>query len=295
MTLRHGEWQLSYPGTVYTFGTSETPTWNRTTPDLGDVDLRVADVGRPRQDGRAFGVDYRGGKTITFDLGVRATSSGEVRDEMADLARVWRADPVRLTPGAVAELRCSYDGRERLAYGRPRRFAPNTEDVSVNQYGTVIADFAMMDDLFYGPTEESVSFSIVPGLGGGLEAPLASPLSTTADSDRSTGFHVSSEMPVWPVVRINGPISNPVINVGNVFRWEIRLDLNYDEFLVIDTRPWARHAMRNGTANVTGLVRGTRLAKSSIPSGSYEIGFKGNDPTGTASLSLSWRKTFTSL
>lgn len=293
MSLRHGEWSLTYPGTSFLFGSPETPVWNRTTPDLGDVDLRVADVDRPRQDGRAFGVDYRTGRTITFDLGVRGRTAVEVRDRAAELTKAWRADPVRRTPGAVAELRLNYDGRERLVYGRPRRFAPDYSDVAVNTFVGAQADFACIDDLFYDTEEETISFSIVPGLGGGLIAPLRSPLTTTASSDRSQGVHIASEMPVWPVIRIDGPITNPVVNVGTVATFEVRLTLAHDEWVEIDTRPWARYALRNGTANVSGSVRGTRLAQAAIPAGSYEIGFKGTDPTGTASVQLSWRPTYT--
>lgn len=295
MSLRNGEWQLSYDQTVYTFGTPATRTWNLTTPDVGDVDLRVADVDRPRQDGRAFGIDYRGGRTISFELGIRAPSSAEAREEAQILQRVWRGDGLRHTPGAVAELRTNYDGRERLIYGRPRRLALDYGDTTVNQYVGVVADFAAADDLFYDVDEQSVSFGIVPSLGGGLLAPLASPLSTTLTSDRSMGFRVSSEMPVWPVVRLDGPISNAVINIGPEIVFEVRLDLQYDEWVVIDTRPWARSALRNGTANVSGSIRGTRLSQASLESGAYDVGIKGVDPTGTASVQLSWRGTRSSL
>jgi hypothetical protein len=293
--LLNGEWRLTYPGTSYRFGTPANAAWNLTTPDVGDADLRVADVDRPRQDGRAFGVDYRGGRTISFEMGLRAQTPAKAREEAALLQQARRADAIRSVPGAVAELRTVYDGRERLMYGRPRRLALDYGDVTVNQYVGVVADFACSDDLFYGSVEEDARVSLVPSLGGGLMAPLRSPLSTTASSDRSVGINVDSEMPVWPVVRVNGPVSNAEVYVGDLFRWQLRLSLDYDEYVDIDTRPWARYALRNGSANVTGAIRGTRLARSSIPSGSYPVGFKGEDPTGTSSIEVSWRPTFSSL
>ncbi|WP_394620954.1 hypothetical protein JNUCC0626_18225 [Lentzea sp. JNUCC 0626] len=294
-----GQWKVVYPGTEYTFGTPDLPAFNRTTPDIGDVDLRVADVDRPRADGRAFGVDFRSGLTISFDLGIRARTEREARDEAALLATTWRADPVRLTPGAVAELHARYAGRERVVFGRPRRFAPNFSDVRVNGFVTVQADFACVDDLFYAPEDDSVQFGIVPPLGGGLLAPLASPLSTTLSSDRSQAIRVRSEMPVWPVVEIFGPVTTPVVTVvgagGAGLTFEVRTSLLYDEKIVIDTRPWKRSALRNGGANVAGLVRGTRLGKASLAPGDYEVGLKGTDPTGTARVRLSWRPTYASL
>lgn len=293
--MRDGEWALVYPGTTYTFGTSATPVWNRTTPDIGDIEIRTADVDRPRADGRAFGVDFRSSRTISFDLGIRAHSEVDARAEEATLARAWRADAVRKTPGAVAELHAQYAGRERVVYGRPRRYAPNFSDVGVNYYATVTADFAVVDDLYYSAVEESVSFSIVPPVGGGLLAPLASPLSTTMTSDRSQAITVDTELPAWPVVEVHGPISNAVVTIGDLVKFEVRLSLAYDETVVIDTRPWHRSAMRNGTASVAGAVRGTMLAKAAIPAGAYEVGFRGVDPTGTASVRLSWRGAYSSL
>jgi hypothetical protein len=294
-----GQWKLTYPGTEYTFGTPDLPTFNRTTPDVGDVDIRVADVDRPRMDGRAFGVDFRSGRTVSFDLGVRARTELDARSEAARLAAAWRADAVRLTPGGVAELRARYAGRERVLFGRPRRFAPIYSDVRVNGLVTVTADFACIDDLFYAPEDDTVQFGIVPPLGGGLVTPLAAPLSTTMSSDRSQAVYIDSEMPVWPVVEIFGPIANPVLKVvgtdGSSFTFDVRVSLLYDETVTIDTRPWARSALRNGTANVAGSVRGTRLSKASLAPGIYEVGLKGNDPTGTARVRLSWRSTYTSL
>lgn len=294
-----GQWKLVYPGLEYTFGTPDLPTFNRTTPDIGDVDIRVADVERPRADGRAFGVDFRTGRTIAFDLGVRGRTEKEAREAAAVLTTAWRADAVRLTPGGVAELHARYAGRERVAFGRPRRFAPNYADVRVNGFVTITADFAAADDLFYSPEEETIQFGIVPPLGGGLMAPLAAPLSTTMNSDRSQAVTIRSEMPVWPVVEIFGPVTNPVVTIvsaaGTSVQFEARVALQYDEKVTIDTRPWARSAMRNGTANIAGSLRGTRLSKASLAPGSYEVGLKGLDQTGTARVRLSWRSTYASL
>lgn len=291
----NGQWVLTYPGTEYAFGTPATPTFNRTTPEVGGADIRSSDFDRPRSDGRAFGIDFRAAQTISFDLGIRGGTEAEVRAEAEKLAQAWRADAVRLTPGAVAELRTQYAGRERVVYGRPRRFAPIFSDVAVNRFVTATATFAAMDDVFYGGSEESVEFSIVPPQVGGLIAPLAAPLSTTRTADRSQGIRIETELPVWPVLEISGPITNPVVTIGEGVRFEARVTLLHDETLTIDTRPWARSAMRNGTANVAGSIRGTRLSRAALPAGAYEVGLSGIDPTGTAAVRLAWRAAYSSL
>lgn len=293
--MNHGQWRLIYPGTDYTFGTGDLPVFNQKSPEIGTPEVQAADTDRPQSDGRAFGVDFYGGQSISFDLGVRAPSDAEVRDVVAQFRNIWRADAVRMTPGAVAELRCQYAGRERGVFGRPRRFSPDFSDAAVNRYVQVLADFTCADDVFYGTADEAISFGIVPPSGGGLIAPLASPLATTLSSDRSQGIHVVTEAPAWPVVTIYGPVTNPGFNIGENIRMEVRVTLTEGEYVVIDTRPWARTALRNGTSTVAGAVRGTRLSKASVLSGAYEVGFRGLDPTGTARIKVAWRRAYASL
>ena len=292
--MNDAQWRLIYSGADYTFGTPDLPVFNHKTPEIGTADIRTADADRPRADGRAFGVDYFGGQTVSFDLGVRGYTDAEVRAETAGLQQLWRADVVRRTPGAVAELHTRYAGRDRVVYGRPRRFAPDYSDAAVNHLVSVLADFACVDDVFYGPTDESLSFGIVPPSGGGLVAPLAAPLSTTLSSDRSQGIHVETELPAWTVVDLFGPVTNPVITFGTLVTFEFRGSLAYDGVLSIDTRPWKRSVLRNGVS-VAGKLRGTRLGNAALPAGDYEVGFRGTDPTGTASVRVSWRPTFSSL
>lgn len=291
-----GEWRLSYGSTSVLFGTPATPVFHLTTPDVGDVDIRVADVGRPRADGRAFGVDYRAGRTITFDLGVQAATSAATRDEMETFAAAWRADSVRSVPGAVAELAMQYDGRERRVYGRPRRFAPNFSDVTVNRLGTIAADFACVDDLFYGSTQHVQTIPNVPAPQGGLLAPLGSPMLTTESSDRSMVMSVDSPLPVWPVIEIDGPIINPEVIVAGLWTLGFSLTIYENETITIDTRPWARTILRNG-ANVAGALtaRSPRLSQASIPAGDWEVALRGVSSTGLAEASVRWRDSYSSL
>lgn len=293
--MRNGEWSLSYPGTALVFGTAATPVFNLTTPDLGDVEVRTSDRDRPRMDGRAMGVDYRGARTVTFDLGVRAPDEPGVRGEAAVLARAWRADAVRSAPGAVAELRAQYAGRERLMYGRPRRFAANPAEAGTSALITATATFDCVDDVFYDGVEEVQTVDFAPPASGGLVGPLVGPLTTTRTSDRSVGLAVASELPVWPIIEVDGPISNPVVEVVGVFRMELRTTLAYDETLVVDTRPWARTVLRNGTAGLAGAVRGARLSDAAIPPGSYELALRGSDLTGTATARIRWRAAYSTL
>lgn len=291
--MLNDQWSVVYPGAEFTFGTGETPVFNITTPDLGDIDVRTSDTERARTDGVSFGTDFRGGRTIGFDLGIKGETEDVIRDAEAALSRTWRADVVRSTPGAVAELRSRYRDRERVVFGRPRRYAPDLSNAKFG-LGLVSADFQCADDKWYSVDESVVSVNLVPAPGGGLVAPLASPLSTTESSDRSVGLRVTSDLPVWPTFEIHGPITNPVIEVVGVLRMELRTTLAYDETLVIDTAPWGRSVLVGGGSRAGALTRtSTRLSKASIPPGNYELALRGEDATGTASATVRWRDVYT--
>lgn len=293
--MRDGEVTLAYPGESVTVGLADSEATFLAPLDLGDVAIEAADAPRPRGDGVSFGTDYFGGRTITLDLGIVRPSESEALDALSRLRRAWRADAIRLTPGATASLTFRRAGRERVVFGRPRRFAPGLEDIGQGM-ATVLADFAATDDLFYSTTTTRLLVPFAPAPTGGLMAPLASPLATTGDSDRSMALTVAGEMPSWPRVTIAGPVVNPVVELVGLWRLEVRASLLEGDSLVIDTAPWARTVLRNG-AGAAGLFSraSVRLSKAAIPPGTYEAVLRGSSVTGSASALIEWRDTYSSL
>lgn len=278
-------WHLNYADTALEFGSIASGYVLSKAPDLGSLDVRNDDAVIPRGDGVVFGADYFGGRTIGFELTVSGSDEADVRARLAVLTKAWRADPVRQTPGAVAEL---VSDTGRLTYGRPRRFGTSDELLPFG-VSEVICDFACADSIWYGP-ESTSTVPYAPAPGGGLIAPLASPLSTTATSDRSTAFVVGGTVPTWPVFEIAGPITNPVIEVVGLYSMEFRLTLAYDETLVIDTRPWARTILRNEASVAGSLTRASvRLSQAALPPAAYELVLRGVSSTATASATARWR------
>ena len=294
--MRDGEWQLAYAGTAVTFGLPDLGVFFTAGPDQGDIDITSDDSARPRGDGRAFGIDTHGGRTITFELATHGSSENSARDTMADFVRAWRADAVRAVPGTVAELRARNAGRERLLYGRPRRIAVTDVDAT-SAIMTAVADFAAVDDLYYGTELHTITVGIVPPTGGGLVGTLAAPLSTTATSDRSTVITVDTPLPCWPVVTITGPITNPEITVTGQWRLALATALGAGSRIVVDPRPWARTVLRDQAASLAGALTrdSVRLADMTLRAGAAEVVFRGADATGTASARLEWRSTYPSL
>lgn len=294
--MRDGEWRLDHPGASLTFGPADADIVFLAAPDLGDTDLQTDDSTRPRADGVAMGVDLRGGRTIGFDLAVIGASESAVRASAGALGKAWRADEVRLSPGEVATLTACHAGRERVVYGRPRRFAHNDEEV-MDGVVTVVCDFAAVDDLFYGTDEHVETVNLVPPPSGGMVTPLATPLTTTPPSSRSTGITVGGELGAWPVITIHGPITNPAVQVTGLWTMNLATILQYDEAVTIDTRPWRRRITRTDGASLAGsLTRpSVRLARAAVPPGTYEVALRGIDATGTSSMRFAWRETYTAL
>lgn len=294
--MRNAEWQLSYPGTTYTFGPGDLPAFNVTAPDIGDYALRVSDGENPRGDGVSFGTDFLGNRTITFDIGVRGITEAETRANTAALARAWRADVVRSTPGAVAELRSQYRGSERVAFGRPRRFAPVLAAAGTQRFVPVVADFATADDQFYSSVETIQKVTLMPALGGGVTTPIITPVSTSRSSDRSTGITIGGELPTWVGVEITGPITNPVVDFvgdGEGFRYAFNGSLALDETLRIDPRPWRRTITVNGASAAGRMSRSSvRLSNAVLRPGGYEVSFSGTSESGTAELRVRFRDAY---
>ncbi|AYN59103.1 minor tail protein [Arthrobacter phage Yang] len=282
-------WLLTYPGEDLVFGSVESGYVFTAAPDLGAREIEHEDERRPRGDGSSFGQDYVGGRTITFELDVNGVDQAATEAKLAALSRAWRADVVRSTPGATAAL-ISHNGR--VAYGRPRRFASN-DDLAPQGISTVVADFATADDQWYGAIEQGVTVSLVPAPSGGLLAPLAAPLSTTLSSDRSQGIRIGGETPTWPVFEIQGPITNPVVELVGALRMEFRLTLAYDQTLVVDSRPWARSILRNGASVAGAITRtSTRLAHAALDPGAYEFVLRGTANSGNPSATIRWREAY---
>ncbi|MEU8023750.1 hypothetical protein AB0B88_16195 [Micromonospora haikouensis] len=296
--MRDYEWTITYPGTSFTWGYPWDEVINLTAPDLGAPELRVDDADQPRRDGRLFGVDYRSGTTITFEVGL-STRAGEaaVRDLAERMRQVWRADVLRGIPGAVAELRARHVGRERVTYGRPRRWA-TVDQLAPRGYIPGVATFETADDLWYGPDVFSETLAITPPLGGGLVGSLSAPLTSTGESDRSQAITVGGALPAWPVITIAGPITNPVVEMVGLWRFELLASLAYDRTVTIDTRPWVRSVVLNqaGGSLAGALTRQSpRLADAGIPPGTYEAVLRGIDATGTARATVAWQETYSSL
>jgi len=278
------DWRLTYdgqgvwPGADIAFGAPLSPYIFTGMPDTDAAPTRSDDTDLPREDGIVMGVDSRGGLTIPISLTVNGRTEDEGDRLESSLARAWRADAVRRTPGAVATLRSH---RGRRTFGRPRRYFADGRRSHLGRYD-VTADFATVTDLWFGD-DRAFEASIVAASSGGFRAPFRFPLVTTGFGAGSQSVVVDGDVPAWCRIEIDGPILNPDVEIFGVLREQFTTYVPEGQTLVFDPRPWSRGVLLDGI-NVSGrrLRTSTPLASAVLPPGEHLFTLRGQSETGTA-------------
>ncbi|MFF4188109.1 hypothetical protein ACFYZ9_33435 [Streptomyces sp. NPDC001691] len=313
MSLDEGEWNLSYgpngtlPGADFTFGSIRSGFYMLEPYDIAYGDTDSGDTPIPRADGIRLGEDFRTTSTITFEIGVDTVdaSPNQLGRHNANLSaldvmgQAWDAEALRRRFGVPAVLRTVQGGRARRFYGRPRKWTPAGSKLTRQGYTPTVATFICADTSAYDDREQVVRSDLAPPPHRGLVGPLRTPLTMTGDSVA----HVPGEVIVggtratWPVITINGPITQPVCEV--VGQWKVSLDLTLrvGEKVTIDPRPWARTVLLGNGGSVAGqLYRSSpRLQDMRLPLGRQDIVLRGTDATGTAFMTVAWRDAYTYL
>lgn len=289
--------ELSYDLDGFVFGEGTDYVVDDFQIDPGET--RTNDTDQPRGDGVRFGRDLFTGQVLTFQIVINESpypcdQPGPLTQQAA-LTSAWRANKVRSQPGATTILRLRRGGRIRRAYGRPRRRLPSAEK-DLHGWVGMTCDFQCIDDLWYADSEHSNTVSIVPPQAGGLIFPFTFPWSSVGISYSPGVITVGGDEPAWMCFLIRGPITRPVVEV--VGHWAIGLNvtLRAGEYIAVDPRPWSRGVRTSNGANLAGaLVPGSpRLSDVRLDRSTYEIVLRGQDETGTASMSVAWRESFAS-
>lgn len=289
--MTYCDWSITISGTRHRFGDVEVESWN-----IGGREYRTDDTDRPRADGRWFGQDFATPGDVEINLIIRAR--GKTRQARFDNAmalrnrftKVWDGDGIRNTPGAVAELEIA---GKALVSGRPRHV---DWDDSRAVFGIIRGTAVFVRDFDHsfepGVGWESVSVGLVPVQSGGLVAPLVAPLTTTRESTRARPFEVKSELPVWPIITVQGPIdSGATVELTNGWTLALNRSLAYDQKAVFDTQPGKRTMKLNGKSMNLLSPTGARLSQLSIRPGIQEVALRGKSLEGTASVRVQWRNS----
>ena len=285
--LENGQFELD----GYVFG-CDTPV-KVLTLQTGGLRWRVQDQENPVADGVWFGTDYVDPEPVEMDISVTGDSPSGARDELARFSRAWHSVR-RSKPGAEAVLRYGIHGDERVMYGRPRDFTFDETTLYAQPRARGAVLFERSGHRFYGAQRE-LSLTITPGEAGGFVFPIEFPWGTTI-AGRRDGIipDGGGTVPTDDVTfTIRGPIARPKITGPG---WEIALATNllWDQSITIDVR--RKTVLRDNGGSAAGtLSRRTRLDSITIPPGPSEIGFIGEDTTGTSQLLVQWRPAFESI
>jgi hypothetical protein len=305
--LREHQHELSSidGSTAIVFGTEDTGYLTTSRPTIATGDLRNGDVDRPQEDGIMFGRDYRGSKTLTFEIGVLtdrlSPSTGYFDAHVANLdylnrlEAMWVNEQWRATSRSLAILRSCEGGRTWRCYGRPRRYDEVAGPMTQMGYTPVVADFALIDDRWYSDAEYATDSSAAPKAEGGLVPPLVAPLVTMQYTSGTTTMQVNGSRSTWPIVEFHGPVLNPTAKIGSVLNIGLTMAIPQGQVITVDTRPWQRTVLRQDGASFAGyLSRDTPVMRNCLlPPGRYALTFGGQDPTGTSWCRVRWREART--
>ncbi|MDQ8707864.1 phage tail family protein [Streptomyces sp. LHD-70] len=272
------EWQIEIgaavllgPGTSILIGEIE---------GLGAPEVRPQDVDNPVGDGALPGADHYGPRIVRIEAGIKTPGDPAAATKiLARLQQAARAEGVRTSTGKMSVLRARWPGSEtRRLYGRIRRMEATSIASSVHGWIPLDIEFVAMDPLFHADTPTHLTLS----------------LDQAARPGRITN---TGDAPAWPTLRITGPISQPKVwNAVTGQTLELDMSLRAGEYVDLATRPGTRWALRNGTINAAGsLSPRSRLDHFTVPPGSSEIAWSGDDSTATSSLTVSWRSAHTTL
>lgn len=264
--------------------------------DPGDTDWLTQDSLNQVRGTRIFGRDALQGPTHTFALHVDQTTPETAVEALETLRTAWMAKDIIETPGRMAVLRYKLAGRVRRFYGRPRRWAAPPSNRILGGYVPITSTFDTADPLYYDDDLSSTTINFVATSSGGFTFPVTFPAATLPDGQREGSIHVGGKVPTYPVVRFNGPITNPYLLCGSLWRLQLNMTIASGQYVEIDTRPWKLSVLRQGLYSEAGkLARRTRLKDIVLKPGPQELSFGGTSAEGTATATVSWRGAYASI
>ena len=307
--LREHQYELApVDGEGLVFGTEDTGYRTISRPVHVSGDLRTNDQDAPLEDGILPSRDFRGAKSVTFEMGVitdvnnaalrpgSVFAAHQMNLDYLDALEGWWTDPAwRDSPRSMAMLRACEAGRVSRAYGRPRRYDEAAQATTRLGYTPVVCDFVLRDNRWYSDDEYAVDARLMAAPDGGLVAPLVAPLVTTAETENEVVARIGGSVSTWLVVEFYGPVINPSITVGDL-TIGLTGTLAYDEVVTVDPRPWKRTVLRNTDgASLAGMLSAESpvMRKMQVRPGTQTVSFRGRDQTGTARARLRWRNART--
>lgn len=264
--------------------------------DTGDTERLVQDSVNQVRGTRNVGRDALTGPTWTWSLHVNRTTTAEALASLDELKTAWNAADTIDVPGRMSVLRYRVGDRDRRVYGRPRKWAAPPSNRILGGYVPITCTFDLADHLTYADLAETVTINYVPTSLGGFTFPVTFPATTLPAGQREGSIVVAGSVPTYPVIRFNGPITNPYLQCGSLWKVQLNTTILAGQYIEIDTRPWKLSVLRQGLYNEAGaLSRRTWLKNIVFKPGPQDLSFGGVSAEGTATATISWRPAYASI
>lgn len=257
----------------------------------GSPEQRSSSVALPSSDGMSRGATYWGSTVWGWTLFTNAEEEDEAYALLAALKKAWDSDDTRTTPRAVVPLRYRVAGQNRIVFGHPTRFdAPPTNE-SLSGVIRIVCEFELSHPIVFDDDLKSHTVGIVPPLelDAGIVVPHLMPVVSTAGAAvRETAITVGGDAPTPVMITIRGPVSSAEVRTSF---WSAKLvDPVIDgDPVTLDASPWVAAATKGSGGGVRLNPRVTRISKLWLPPGTHEISFLGEDLSGAATATVSWR------
>lgn len=133
---------------------------------------------------------------------------------------------------------------------------------------------------------------------GTLVFPATGPIN--AGSSPTISFNVpltnSGKIPTWPKFVINGPVTNPFVNlIEPDIGFGITGTLPQGKSITVDMAPWSRSIIDNTGASWAGDYSGNAMTEFLLPTGVTTMQYGGQDSTGTTTCNAQWRTAFATI
>ncbi len=264
----------------------------------GENEWITQDQQNSRRGVKGFGRDVLAGKTWSWSSHSDRDDEVEAADTLDRFSAAWMPENLARQPGALTALRYRVAGRERRVFGRPRRYSAPPTNLIMSGYVPVDHDFETVDAFTYDDIESGVTIQYASDTGsGGFTLPATMPITTAPSEGNGSGqLTVGGQARAYPVIRFNGPWTNPSIDTGD---WKLKWTgaIGIGGYIEIDCRPWMLTVLdQSGASRVEGLDRRTWLEDCWFaPQSQPQIALAGTATGGGASVDIRWRNTWTSL
>lgn len=266
--------------------------------DPGETSWTIQDQQNDRRGVLGFGRDVRSPRTWVWGTHTNKEDAATAVDILDQFSAAWAPDELVRTPGALTAIRYRIAGRNRRVFGRPRRFAAPPTNLIMNGFVPITHDFQCVDSYTYDDLESSSLILYNSSVsGGGFTLPATLPVNTIpSKGNGSAQLAVGGNARAYPIVRFNGPWTNPAVSDGN---WTLSWtgSVATGGWVQIDCRPWMLTVMdQSGASRAGGLPRQTWLEDYWFAPGSRpQMSLDGAAASGSASALVRWRNTWTSI